>query len=195
VSLRRHLSVGFRAFYLRANLEQSPRRRSFAKYPREFVPFFGEFRRLRRDDDYQVLVAWPFYPLSNCISVPSRLLLRAAGSAPTRIALHTRPIPHQGKIPALAAHLAFVAFGLRFGAAFGFGGGLFARGAGFAPLQGFELFRRREVVARFLLQRDGAFDGVGDAAVGGEGGDVGAAARLCPTPARFACRHSPCRGG
>jgi len=37
-----------------------------------------------------------------------------------RIALHAGAVPHQSKIPALAAHLAFVAFGLGFGAAFGF---------------------------------------------------------------------------
>jgi hypothetical protein len=40
---------------------------------------------------------------------------RTPRRAPARIALHACPVPHQRKIPAFAAHFAFVAFG--FGAA------------------------------------------------------------------------------
>src|SRR3984893_3779875 len=47
-------------------------------------------------------------------------LLTAPRRRATRIALHTRAIPQQRKVPAFAAHLAFVAFCLGFGAAFGF---------------------------------------------------------------------------
>src|SRR5262245_10740588 len=43
--------------------------------------------------------------------------LRTARRAPTRIALQARAIPHQREVQALRAHLAFVAFGLGFGAA------------------------------------------------------------------------------
>ena len=69
--------------------------------------------------------------------------------ASTRIALHAGPVPHQREVAALAAHLAFVALGLGFGAAFGLAGATAWRGgAGLAPLQGFQLFGRRQVVAR-----------------------------------------------
>jgi len=47
-------------------------------------------------------------------------LSATAGRAATRIALHAGAIPHQREMPAFAAHLAFVAFCLGFGAAFGF---------------------------------------------------------------------------
>ena len=47
------------------------------------------------------------------------VLSRTPRRAATRIALHAGAIPHEGKIPAFAAHLAFIAFGLGFGAAFG----------------------------------------------------------------------------
>src|SRR5258707_1380471 len=40
--------------------------------------------------------------------------------AATRIALHAGAIPHQREVPAFAAHFAFVALCLGFGAAFGF---------------------------------------------------------------------------
>ena len=46
---------------------------------------------------------------------------RTPRRAATRIALHAGPVPHQREIPALAAHLAFVALGLGLGAAFGLG--------------------------------------------------------------------------
>jgi hypothetical protein len=49
------------------------------------------------------------------VSESSRTPRRAA----TRIALHAGAIPHQREVAALAAHLAFVAFGLGFGPAFG----------------------------------------------------------------------------
>ena len=64
------------------------------------------------------------------------------------------------KLPHSAAHLAFVALGLGFRPAFGLAwGDRHGGAAGLAPLQGFQLFRRRQVVAGFLLQRDRAFDG------------------------------------
>jgi hypothetical protein len=69
---------------------------------------------------------------------------RTPGRASTRIALHTRPIPNQREVAALAAHLALVAFCLGFGAAFGLGRGGGLGAAGLAPLQGFQLFGRRE---------------------------------------------------
>src|ERR1700753_1953446 len=89
---------------------------------------------------------------------------RTPRRAPARIALHTSPIPRQREISALRAHLAFVAFGFRLGAAFGLArsdGGSRTR---LAPLHGLELFGRGEVVADFLLERHGAFDRVGGAA-------------------------------
>ena len=89
---------------------------------------------------------------------------------PARIALHAGAVPHQGEIAALRAHLAFVALGLGFGAAFGLAGGGGCGGAGLAPIQGFQLFRRREVVARLLLQRDRAFHRI--AGAGGDATDV-----------------------
>ena len=88
--------------------------------------------------------------IANSLTTPRR--------AATRIALHACAIPHQREIAALAAHLAFVAFCLGFRPAFGLAWGDRRGGAaGLAPLQGFQLFRRRQVVARFLLQRDCAF--------------------------------------
>src|SRR5450432_3972572 len=95
-------------------------------------------------------------PATMTISEISRTPRRAA----TRIALHTCPVPHQRKMSALAAHLSFVAFGLRLGAAFGFRWSGRCGGAGLAPLQGFQLFGRRQIVLGFLLQRDRAFHGV-----------------------------------
>src|SRR5437773_6837531 len=85
--------------------------------------------------------------------------------APTRIAFHARPIPHQREIPALAAHLALVALGLGFLAAFGLGGlGHRGGGAGAAPsLLLLEPLGGREVLLGFLLQGDRAFGGVGGA--------------------------------
>src|SRR5271154_7617944 len=99
----------------------------------------------------------PGQALSTTISRCSRTPRRAA----TRIALHAGAIAHQREIPALAAHLAFVAFGFRLGAALGLDGGGFAGAACSAPLQGLELLRGRKIVAHFLLQRDRALDGVG----------------------------------
>ena len=90
---------------------------------------------------------------------------RTPRRAAARIALHAGPVPHQREVAALRAHLALIALGLGFGATLrlGWGGGCGA--AGLAPLlQGLELLGGREVVADFLLQGDGAFDGVGDAA-------------------------------
>ena len=82
------------------------------------------------------------------ISESSRTPRRASA----RIALHTSPVAHQRKIPAFAAHLAFVALGLRLGAAIGLGGGgLLARRSRLAPLQGFQLLGRRQIVLGFLL--------------------------------------------
>src|SRR3954471_10005453 len=91
---------------------------------------------------------------------PSRTPRRAAAS----IALHTRPIPHQREVAALAAHLAFVALGLGFRAALGLAGDCDLRAAGLAPLQGLQLLGGREVVLDFLLQRDRAFQDVAGAA-------------------------------
>ena len=111
---------------------------------------------------------------------------RTPRRATARIALHAGAIPHQREVAALAAHLAFVAFGLGFGAAFGLGRGGGLRAAGLAPLQGFQLLGWREVVARFLLQRDRAFDGVagaGGCAVGGQRGDAAAGAVAARRPA------------
>jgi hypothetical protein len=51
--------------------------------------------------------------------------------APARVALQTRAVAHQGKIPALAAGLALVARNARLGAVFGGGLGV---GACVAPL-------------------------------------------------------------
>ena len=44
---------------------------------------------------------------------------RTPRRASTRIALHAGAVPHQREMAALAAHFAFVALGLGFGAAFG----------------------------------------------------------------------------
>src|SRR5205085_9202058 len=63
-----------------------------------------------------------------------------------RITLHARPIPHQREIPAFAAHLAFVTLGFRFSPAFGFRWGGLLRRSGLAPLQGFQLLGRRQIV-------------------------------------------------
>jgi hypothetical protein len=77
---------------------------------------------------------------------------RTPRRASTRIALHARPIPHQREVAALRAHLAFVALCFRFRPAFGLGGGDgHRRAAGLAPLQGFQLFRRGQIVLGFLL--------------------------------------------
>jgi hypothetical protein len=114
--------------------------------------------------------AFPFYFVI-CERVASRTPRRASA----RIALHARAVPHQREVSAFAAHLAFVAFCLGFGPAFGFRRCGLLRRAGLAPLQRFQLFGRRQIVLGFLLQRDGAFDGVGGAggrAVGGHRGDV-----------------------
>ena len=73
---------------------------------------------------------------------------RTPRRASTRIALHARPVPHQREVAALRAHLAFVALGLGFRPAFGLARGDGHGGAaGLAPLHGFQLFRRRQVVA------------------------------------------------
>src|SRR5258708_31808400 len=88
---------------------------------------------------------------------------RTPRRAATRIALHACAVAYQREVAAFAAHLAFVAFGLGFGATLRLGGGGGSGGSGLAPLQRFQLFRRRQVVLGFLLQRDGAFEGVGDA--------------------------------
>ena len=103
---------------------------------------------------------------------------RTPRRASARIALHAGPIPHQREVPALGAHLAFIPFGFRFGAAFGLGWRGGGGAAGLAPLHLLELLCGRKIVLGFLLQRDGAFDGIGDAAVGGlrrQGGDLRAA--------------------
>src|SRR5205085_4767376 len=98
--------------------------------------------------------------LPSCVS-------RTPRRAPARIALHAGAVAHQREIPAFAAHFAFIALGPGFGAALRLArrGGRCSSGA--APLQGFELFRGREVVLGFLLQCDRAFGGVGGAG-GGE---------------------------
>ena len=63
----------------------------------------------------------------------SRTPRRAAAG----IALHAGAIPHQREVAALRAHLAFVALGLGFRAAFGLGGDERLCGAaGLAPLEG-----------------------------------------------------------
>src|SRR3981081_4336640 len=114
----------------------------------------------------------PFIPIEGVRSAAPR---RRA----TRIALHARSVAHQREVAALAAHFAFVAFCLGFGAALGLARDRGLRRAGLAPLQGFELLRWREIVLGFLLQRDRAFLGVGDAgarAVAGDRGDVARAA-------------------
>ena len=111
---------------------------------------------------------------------------RTPRRAAARIALHAGAIPHQREVAALAAHLALVALGLGFGAAFGLGGGQRLRGAGLAPLQRFELLGRREIVGRFLLQRDGAFDGVADAGAGAPW-EASAVTLLPPPGAVVAC--------
>ena len=45
--------------------------------------------------------------------------LRTPRRRAARVALQTRPVSHQREVQAFAAHLAFVAFGLGLGAAFG----------------------------------------------------------------------------
>src|ERR1700694_3703256 len=82
---------------------------------------------------------------------------RTPRRAPTRIALHARAVPHQREMPAFAAHLAFVAFCLGFRPAFGLARLGRLRRTRLAPLHRFQLFRRRQIVLDFLLQRDGAF--------------------------------------
>src|SRR6266481_4947419 len=90
----------------------------------------------------------------------TRLTSRTPRRAPTRVALHARPIPHQREMPAFAAHFAFVAFCLGFSPTLGLAWRGLRGGAGLAPLQGFQLFGRRQVVLGFLFQRHRAFDGV-----------------------------------
>src|ERR1700722_2771222 len=90
-----------------------------------------------------------------------RLNSRTPGRAATRVALHAGAVTHQSEVAALRAHLAFVALGFSFGAAFGFGRRRGLSCTGLAPLHRLELFRWREVVAYFLLQRDRALYGVG----------------------------------
>src|SRR5579864_6052907 len=95
---------------------------------------------------------------------------------PTRIALHAGAVAHESEVAALRAHLALIALGLGFRAAFGFrrcGG---CRRARLAPLQRLELLGWREIVAHLLLERDRALERVGDAG-GGEGCYLGP-----PTP-------------
>src|SRR3974377_669622 len=102
---------------------------------------------------------------------PDSKLSTTPRRAATRIALHAGAVAHQREVAALRAHLALVAFGFRLGPAFGLG----LRGAGRAPLAPLQPFGRREVVVCFLLQRNRALDGVGDApALTVEGGDLGA---------------------
>jgi hypothetical protein len=119
------------------------------------------------------------------------VILRTPRRAAARIALHAGAVAHQREIPALRAHLAFVTLGLGLGAAFGLGWRKRAGGAGLAPFQGFQLLGRRQVVAYFLLQRDGAFDGVGDAAASavGERGDACAGLTAVALRHRAAAHH------
>src|ERR1700733_760673 len=84
---------------------------------------------------------------------------------PARVALHAGAVAHESKVAALRAHLALVALGFRFGAAFGLGGMSGCGRTRLAPLHRLELFRRREVVLRLLLQRDRALKRIGDAAM------------------------------
>ena len=111
--------------------------------------------RFRHAHKLKAALSSGLLPISSSLSIRTSRTPRRASA---RIALHAGAVPHQREVAALAAHLAFVAFGLGFGAAFGLGrrGGL--RGAGLAPLQGFQLFGRRQVVLGFLLQRDRAFE-------------------------------------
>src|SRR5580692_4930406 len=74
--------------------------------------------------------------------------------AAARIALQTSPIPHQGEIQALRAHLALIALRLGLGAAFG-GDGF---GVGFAPLHLLERLCRREFLLGLGFERDAAGD-------------------------------------
>src|SRR5580698_11059185 len=86
---------------------------------------------------------------------------RTPRRASTRVALHAGAVTHQGEVAALRAHLALVALGFCFGAAFGLGGMSGCGRTRLAPLHRLELFRRREVVLRLLLQCDRALDRVG----------------------------------
>src|SRR3954463_8918466 len=76
---------------------------------------------------------------------------RTSRGAAARVTFHTRAIPHQREVAALAAHLAFVALGLCFRPAFGFSRCDSLRRSGLAPLQRFQLLRRREVVLALML--------------------------------------------
>src|ERR1700754_4161833 len=99
---------------------------------------------------------------------------RTPRRAPARIALHTSPVPYQREVPTLPAHFALIALCLSFGAPFRLARRGLCRGASAAPLQRLQLLRRRQIVLGFLLQRGGAFQGVGGAG-GGERHHVAAA--------------------
>ena len=114
--------------------------------------------------------------------------LRTPRGAPARVALQARAVAHQREISALAAGFAFVAFGAGFGAFFR--RGLLGVGARVGPVHLLQRLRRREFLLGLALERGGAGDFRARAG-GGERGDVGSS----PTPAGFAGRPSPCRGG
>ena len=90
------------------------------------------------------------------ISRASLELAAPAGPA-ARIALHACPIPHQCEVAAFAAHLAFIAARLGFGAAFGGEclGFCLRIDLGFRLLPGevFQRLRRRELGFRLALER------------------------------------------
>jgi len=65
-------------------------------------------------------------------------VLTTPRGAAARVTLQTRAVAHQSEISAFAAGLAFVAFGLGFGAFLGRGGPR----VGFGPLQLLERLRR-----------------------------------------------------
>src|SRR5271156_5278307 len=99
-----------------------------------------------------------------------QLLLRTPRRRTARIALQTRAVAHQREIPALAAHFAFVAFGLGFGAAFG--GRRLGIGAGVeAVLERamFERLRRRELLLGLGLECGGAGEFAARAGAGKRG--------------------------
>jgi hypothetical protein len=103
--------------------------------------------------------------------------------ASARIALHTSAVPHQRKIPTLAAGFAFVAFGAGFGAFFG--GGRLGVDARVGPGEMLERLRGREFLLRLGLQCCGAID-VGAGVCSAERRDVGGAAAGSASGAAFA---------
>src|SRR5262249_9028159 len=107
--------------------------------------------------------------------------------AAARVALQTRAVAHQGKVPALAARFALVALGARFGA-FLRRGRLGVR-ARVGPSELLERLRRREPRLGFRLERGRCAGDFGARRGAAERRDVGR-----PTPAG-AIRIGRSRGG